>query len=411
MYLDIVNKINNTLYIYGWSEINGEPPKKIRVNGEDVSFLSYPRPDVSTHLNKPQDVQFGFEFTVDYSDSISIECENESGIITKKFTTGDVLNEVIHENYFAYNSRINSKIAAIIVTYNRCDKLEASIDSIFNATLVPDELIVVNNKSTDQTPELLKKLCQKYPQIYVVNTQKNIGGAGGFTVGLKVAHERLATHFWIMDDDGLALKDSLLNLKSTYDHLNTIHPTGFICSRVDWIDQNICEMNQPETAWNWMRLYSPNFPVVQVDSCSFVSCLFSRAVLEDVGLPIHEFFIWFDDAEFTKRISKKYPCFAALNSTVIHDTPVNQGVYFARVVDGNIWKYKYGAVNESWYRFKNLGFVKWLGFVKDKNKDMKEGKVKFKHRMSINLCFLKGVVRKIKVKKIHEFNLLEYIKA
>jgi len=47
------------------------------------------------------------------------------------------------------------KIAAVVVTYNRLELLKQCIDSIKNQTRKPDEIIVVNNSSTDGTLEWL----------------------------------------------------------------------------------------------------------------------------------------------------------------------------------------------------------------------------------------------------------------
>jgi len=297
------------------------------------------------------------------------------------------------------------KTAAIIVTYNRESKLGASVESLFNAEVVPEYIVIVNNASTDGTESLLKELCLKYSSIHVVESKENIGGAGGFCLGLKSAYDLGANYFWIMDDDGLAKSDSLSKLTEGYRHLNSMHKVGFVCSRVDWVDGNICEMNQPEAAWNWMRVFNSERPYIQVNACSFVSCFFSREVLEEHGLPLKEFFIWFDDSEFTRRLSDHYPCFAILDSVVVHDTPVNQGVNFSFINDQNLWKYSYGAKNESWYRFKRESPFHWLLFWAQKNAQMHRGRVSIKNRLKINGLFIKGILTSHKIENVKTFDI------
>jgi len=299
-------------------------------------------------------------------------------------------------------------ITAIIVTYNRDSKLKASIDSLYKGLRAPDNVVIVNNASTDNTQTVIDELCVEYSSIHVVQSKKNIGGAGGFCLGLAAAYKIGATHFWIMDDDGLAVDSSLSNLVRGYETLNAMHKVGFVCSKVDWIDGNICEMNQPETSWNWMRVYKKEEPYIQIQACSFVSCFFSRDILEESGLPLKDFFIWFDDSEFTRRLSRNYPCFAILDSVVIHDTPINQGVYFGAVNDANIWKYSYGAANEAWYRFKKESVLHGLLFVTQKNIDMHRGKVSYKNRLKINKKFISGVLTSHKIQKVQDFKLEDY---
>lgn len=302
------------------------------------------------------------------------------------------------------------KIVAVIVTFNRAEKLEKSIRSIYAGQLVPFEVLVINNSSTDGTEDLLSHLQKEFEPLTVLETRTNLGGAGGFFVGLKAAYDRGATHFWVMDDDAYCKNDALSQLVSTYEELCKIEDVGFLCSRVNWTDGQICEMNQPETAWDWMRRFDESRPLVKVLACSFVACFFSREVLREVGLPIREFFIWFDDQEFTHRISKLYPCYAVMNSIVMHDIPQNAGTYYAEITNENVWKYRYGAANESWFRMWRKSPFHWLLFVAQKNRDMHRGRVSINNRVRVNLAILSGVFRRYRVTGVEDCKLEDYIR-
>jgi len=301
------------------------------------------------------------------------------------------------------------KIIAIIVTYNRPEKLEKSIRSIYAGRLVPHEVVVINNNSTDSTGEVLKRLQMEFQTLTALETRKNLGGAGGFFVGLKVAYDRGASHLWIMDDDTYCQTESLNQLVSTYLEVMNSEKVGFLCSRVNWTNGEICEMNQPEASWDWMRRFHETLPIIKVNSCSFVSCFFSREMLEEVGLPIKEFFIWFDDHEFTYRISKRYPCYAVMNSIVLHDIPQNQGAYYAAVDDDNLWKFAHGASNESWFRFWRKSPIHWLLFFAQRNRDMHKGGVSLKNRLRVNLRMLLGIFRKHQVRMVGDCHIEELL--
>lgn len=75
-------------------------------------------------------------------------------------------------------------------------------------------------------------------------------------------------------------------------------------------------------------------------------CVDPRWVMEAFGLPYKEYFIWFDDAEYTLRITKSCPGVEVLDSVVLHDMGVNQGVNYSMVNEKNVWKFSYGARNE-----------------------------------------------------------------
>lgn len=300
-------------------------------------------------------------------------------------------------------------VAAVIVTFNRSDKLENSIRSIYAGQTVPQWLFVINNCATDGTGDLLKRLVQEFTSLRVLETHENLGGAGGFFVGLKAAYDQGASHFWLMDDDAYAQPESLSRLIASYEALMEREKVGFLCSRVDWTGGGICEMNQPETTWDWMRDYSAILPVVKVSACSFVSCFFSREILEEVGLPIKEFFIWFDDHEFTHRISKQFPCHAVLNSVVEHDLPTNEAADYGKINDDNVWKFRYGAANESWFRLRKQSIFHWLLFWAQKNWDMHHGRVSLKNRISINLATFRGLFTRHKIQKVKDVDLEDCI--
>ena len=283
------------------------------------------------------------------------------------------------------------KVVAVIVTFNRPTKLEKSVRSIYAGQNVPYKVLVVDNNSTDNTRDVLVDLKKDFDSLEVVQTKKNLGGAGGFYVGLKAAYDLGASHFWVMDDDAYCLDNSLSELVSAYQAITSSEEVGFLCSRIDWTDGQICQMNQPEAAWDWMRCFSESSPILKVRTCSFVSCFFSREVLETVGLPIKEFFIWFDDIEFTNRISKLYPCYAIMNSIVVHDIPNNLGVYYADIDNDNFWKFAYGASNESWFRFWRKSPLHWLLFFAQKNRDMHKGGVSLKNRAKVNWNIFSGI--------------------
>lgn len=144
---------------------------------------------------------------------------------------------------------------------------------------------------------------------------------------------------------------------------------------VKYTDGSICEMNNPVTTWDWGRLLAKGQNSVLVSSCSFVSVLFPRWALEDFGLPYKEYFIWFDDAEYTRRLTKGCPGIQALDSVVIHDMGQNKGVNFRQINEKNAWKFAYGIRNEASYRLHHEGRLSYLLFCRTVSMQMKEGNV------------------------------------
>jgi glycosyltransferase involved in cell wall biosynthesis len=74
-------------------------------------------------------------------------------------------------------------ISVIIPTYNRVDFLKKAIDSVFSQTYKDFELIVVDDGSTDETKDLIKRYSHKIKYIY----QANQGPAASRNTGIKQA--------------------------------------------------------------------------------------------------------------------------------------------------------------------------------------------------------------------------------
>ena len=73
------------------------------------------------------------------------------------------------------------KISVIIPTYNRADLVQRAIKSVLNQTKKPNEIIVVDDGSTDNTKQILKN----YP--VKILYQKNKGVSSARNIGIKNA--------------------------------------------------------------------------------------------------------------------------------------------------------------------------------------------------------------------------------
>lgn len=283
--------------------------------------------------------------------------------------------------------------AAVIVTYNRCAKLRLVLAALNDQTEPPDRVYVIDNASTDDTGAYLEELADSDPRIRHVRLPENIGGAGGFHEGIRIAYEDGYDYFWISDDDAYPEPDALSVLLGSirdFEDRFSWRPS-FACSMVKWIDGDLCEMNTPTPVWDWPRFYSAGTPYLLVRSCSFVSVLVPRWAVEAHGYPIRDYFIWYDDSEYTQRLAKSYPGIFCPESVVIHDVPENKGVNYALVSDANIWKFRYGARNEASFRRREQGWFSVLVFARGVWNQMKSGNVERKHRIEIMRAIWRGI--------------------
>jgi rhamnopyranosyl-N-acetylglucosaminyl-diphospho-decaprenol beta-1,3/1,4-galactofuranosyltransferase len=88
------------------------------------------------------------------------------------------------------------KVLAVVVTHNRMALLSRCIAHLQAQTRPPNELLVINNASTDGTPEMLADMGVRFI------TQPNLGSAGGWHRGIEYALQQGYDAVWLMDDDG-----------------------------------------------------------------------------------------------------------------------------------------------------------------------------------------------------------------
>ena len=94
---------------------------------------------------------------------------------------------------------MNIKVDGVVVTYNRLSLLKECLTALLDQEYPLNKIYVINNNSSDETASYLRKISKKYPTIIPVNLKKNVGGAGGFNVGLKFFMKKSnAAYAWIM---------------------------------------------------------------------------------------------------------------------------------------------------------------------------------------------------------------------
>lgn len=243
---------------------------------------------------------------------------------------------------------LGSKVAIVVVTYNRKDLLQECLDTLLDQEYQNIEIIIVDNASSDGTEELLRSHFSDRVMYY--NTGKNLGGAGGFNYGIKKAIQTDSKYIWLMDDDCIVNDTSLPYLMKAAKELND--EFGFLSSRVLWLDGSLCNMNIQKKTYS--EKIVKDTQTTNIIMATFVSFFIKAEIIKIIGLPISEFFIWADDLEYSRRISKKYPCYFISGSTVCHKTKNNLGSNLPADTSEDLNRYFYAYRNE-YYLYRNEG--------------------------------------------------------
>ena len=240
------------------------------------------------------------------------------------------------------------KNIAVVVTYNRCTLLQKAIRALKIQTVPLDVILVINNGSTDETAEWLSK-----QEGVMVVTQDNLGGSGGFWRGIKEAYALGADYIWCMDDDVHPYSDCLEQ------QLRVMPQAGGIVAPQRLLDGK-CVVTGGECLHfnftNPFRSMKYNATLddiirckdyMEVESIAFEGPLISRNVVEKIGLPVKELFIFWDDTEYSYRAFRN-------GFDVLY---VKSARFFKEKLVGNSsqnknirsWKYPYLVRNEIYF--------------------------------------------------------------
>jgi rhamnopyranosyl-N-acetylglucosaminyl-diphospho-decaprenol beta-1,3/1,4-galactofuranosyltransferase len=233
------------------------------------------------------------------------------------------------------------RVTAVVVTYNRRELLLEALAALHAQTRPTDEVIVVDNASTDGTAAAVRA---GFPSVHLAGLDRNTGGAGGFAYGMALAIAGGAGLIWLMDDDTVPEPGALAALLRARDA--SAPAPALIASRVVWTDGNAHPMNTPRVkpmVSRAERAAASAVGCLPIRSASFVSVLIEATACQRSGLPQADYFLWNDDFEFTARLLRDRTGLLCPASVVVHKTAafggtdVDPGPRFFYEVRNKIW--------------------------------------------------------------------------
>jgi GT2 family glycosyltransferase len=244
----------------------------------------------------------------------------------------------------------NFKIAVVIVTFNRCDELVKTISAIQNQGILENDIIVINNNSTDNTKNILDS---NYKNIQSLHLNENIASAGGFSKGMQTAYEKGYDWVWLFNDDSRPVEGSL---KSILEHLNSDKIQIGLLKIANKDENNKAVL----LYWNGVRKpvsVDVSNDIVKTDLITFDGCIISKKTIEKIG--------YCDPLYFMGTYEFDY-CLKAKDAGI--------GVYTlpnGLIEDGKLggkngtppWRQYYNTRNHLWLALDRKSFVIFKGWL------------------------------------------------
>ena len=245
---------------------------------------------------------------------------------------------------------MTESIAVVVVTFNRADLLSEMLAALGEQTRRPDAVYVVNNASEDHTKDVLKAAQETGLPLHITHSPDNLGGAGGFHLGMRTAYEAGHDRIWLMDDDVLPAQDCLETLLDQQQPFVTAvredrHGTLIEKAATHFDLRNPLALKPKRSAVEDEYATREQMPErVALHNVAFEGPLIHRDVIAAIGLPDPSYFIFYDDADFAIRARR-----AGFRIWAIRDAVLRRQLDFNQQHDLAGWK--------GYYMYRNLFVV------------------------------------------------------
>ena len=215
------------------------------------------------------------------------------------------------------------RIVAVVVTHRRLEQLRESLDVVCGQTRPIDHLVVVDNADQPEVRELVES---QPVEVTYIGSRHNLGGAGGFALGMLHALATGADLVWCADDDGRPEGPEVLNtLLSCMDRHGLAQVSPVVCD-LDNPDRLAFPLRRG-LVWRRLRseLFADGESMDTADSLLpgiaslFNGALFTADCLDLVGVPDLRLFIRGDEVEVHRRLVRSgLPFGTCLTTAYLH---------------------------------------------------------------------------------------------
>jgi len=225
----------------------------------------------------------------------------------------------------------NPLVVIILLNWNGWRDTVACVESCRRLTYPNFRLVIVDNGSSDGSGAILRERC---PDAELIQAGDNLGFAGGNNIGIRRALEQGAEYVWLLNNDTVVDAEALSALVRVAEDDEA---TGMVGSKIFYHDNT-------RLIWYAGAALDPKMPhrlhhhglnredrgqYDEVCPAGFItgcSLLARREMVEAVGLMDEEFFLYFEDADWSARAAARgWKLMFCPQSVVYHKVSMSVG--------------------------------------------------------------------------------------
>ncbi len=228
-----------------------------------------------------------------------------------------------------------NKVAIVVLNWNGWTETQLCIDSLLPILNENTHLIICDNSSTDDSWQHLQSFLEQ-PLVTLIQNNRNKGFAGGMNVGIKYALENLNPDFvWLLNNDVQIYPDALEKLLISANRNKNIGMWGSTLLENDGKTQcaggckyyPLLTIFRPICAGKTLdeiKEIDPN--KIKLDYIAGAALFISTEVIEKIGLLNEEYFLFYEELDYTQRLKKaNFNIAWCKESVVIHKGSASVG--------------------------------------------------------------------------------------
>ena len=254
---------------------------------------------------------------------------------------------------------MNESVFAVVVTHRRPEDLAKSLGVLSTQTRLPDHLIVVDNGASQGPPDSRVRdlvAAQPIPTTYL-SSRRNLGGAGGFALGMLHALAQGAEWVWLADDDGRPQGNRVLEtLLACADKYGLAEVSPMVCDLDD--PQRLAFPLRRGLAW---RRHTSELrteegqDLLRGIASLFNGALFRASTLDAVGVPDMRLFIRGDEVELHRRLVRSgLPFGTCLEAIYLHPSGSDE---FRPILGGRMHTQYPDDPTKRFFTYRNRGYL------------------------------------------------------
>ncbi|MGW0174445.1 galactofuranosyltransferase GlfT1 [Rhodococcus sp. NPDC003322] len=242
-------------------------------------------------------------------------------------------------------------IVGVVVTHRRRELLAESLAVLAAQSRPLDHLVVVDNADEDAVRELVEST--PIPTTYL-GSKHNLGGAGGFALGMLYALSLGADRVWLADDDGRPDGPDVL---ATLLDCATRHGLAEVSPVV-------CDIDDPDrlafplrrgVEWRRRRSELGDEEFLPGIASLFNGALFTAAAIDAVGVPDLRLFVRGDEVEVHRRLVRSgLPFGTCLRTAYVHPNGADE---FKPILGGRMHTQYPDNETKRFFTYRNRGYV------------------------------------------------------